>query len=859
MFKRPFLWSGALISAGLLLPEPVVPWSCWALCGATALAGAIALCLYARSESILRAAALCLAFGYFAAGRTALLVSGIEEPFDLTALLRGHPGAFEDGVDLGGTLAAPPSAVAAGTDLLVQTEWIRIGRIDHRVRGRLRIRVAPGPDGRAAGPAAARGDTVRIFARLFLPRAYGNSGSFDLPRHLKARGIDALGSAKSARLIETDPVDRPPPALVFMRQVDRIRAAILHGIDKAFEGQPAAARAAPVSAALLMGERSALAADDETLLAEAGLSHLLAVSGFNVAVLAAVLHLLARAAGLSRRTAAAFVIPALFFYLLLNRDESSVVRAVIMAVTLLGGALLWRRSRPENALGLSAVIILTGCPAQIRDAGFQLTFTATLSLLVIAGPVLARERSGRRPRGTAPVRWVRTALIVSLAAALGTLPLTIVHFHRVTPGAIPANVIAGPLMAAAFVGAGVVAVTAPVSEPLARVAARWTGLLIEATFTLAGIATALPWMTYRRITPGPMLVIGYYASLLWFLAGRATPTLTGSRSRGPTLALCACTLVLLLPLDTREIPDGLRLTAIDVGQGDAILVETSGGFRLLVDAGGSARGEFDVGERVVAPALWDLGIGRIDALALTHPDVDHSGGAAAIVAAFRPSRIWLPAGAARWPPRPAVTRLRSTAREHGIPLTELAAGDVRCLPGACLGVLHPPRREQPGAASNERSLVLSIASDGRRALLAADAGARTESVVGKSLMHFDYLKVGHHGSRSSSSAAFLQVVRPRVAVISCGARNRFGHPDAEVLARLARGDVRVCRTDRDGAIQVELSGAPDARTLIEPRCLFSRDREESHIPGHERPGDEADDEDDERRDRNEHAAPGEPR
>src|SRR6185369_12030842 len=159
-------------------------------------------------------------------------------------------------------------------------------------------------------------------------------------------------------------------------------------------------------------------------------------------------------------------------------------------------------------------------------------------------------------------------------------------------------------------------------------------------------------------------------------------------------------------------------------------------------------------------------------------------------------------------------------------------------------VLHPPRDATPGAAINERSLVLSISSRGRRALLAADAGARTEDLLEPLLTHADYLKVGHHGSRTSSTAGFLDRVRPRIAVISCGARNRFGHPDDSVLARLGRFHARVCRTDRHGAIAVELLGAPYEATLVDSACLFDRRSPASHVSAEERSGDEAKDQDD---------------
>lgn len=866
MLKCPFLWSGAFLCAGLLVPSPDIDWSCWALCGVTALAGSIALCWVGRSSVGRQTAKMLLAIGFLFVGRTAILVTEIQEPFEIATLLRKQPGAFELGVAIHGNLAAPPGRGPSGTDLLVDTVWVTTGRIRHVARGRLQIRIAPSPDGAIPLLGAARGDTIDAFARLFLPRVPGNTGAFDFGRYLKAHGIDALGSVKSVRLIHWRPLVPVRPSLKLMRRIDDLRATMLRRIDDAFARDGRSLRSAPVCAALLLGERSGLAPADEARLAEAGLSHLLAVSGFNVAVLAAVLHLLTRAVGASRRLAAMVILPMLIFYLLLNRDESSVVRAVIMAVTVFGGALVWRKGNPSNSLGLAAVIILATGPVQIDDAGFQLTFTATLALILLAPGLVARGLqapspsvpTGRAFRPTSPrsraARWVSAALIVSLVAAAGTLPLTIVHFNRATPGAIASNILAGPLMAAAFVGAAVIVVATPLSDRLTHATAWITAFLVEMTFRIADGVHSIPWMSYRRVTPGPASVILYYVALLWLIAARGALQPARWKCRLAALALGVCALFLLLPLDTREPPEGLRLTAIDVGQGDAILVETSGGTRMLVDAGGATRAEFDVGERVVAPALWNLGISRLDYLAVTHPDVDHAGGSAAIVTAFAPHEIWLPAGASSWTPRRAISRLRQAARENLIPIQELAAGEIRCLRGACVKILHPPGPGEPGTAENEQSLVMLISSHGRSALLVADAGAATERRLESVVTQSDYLKVGHHGSRTSSTPAFLQRVRPRIAIISCGARNRFGHPDTGVLARLERLHARVCRTDQHGAIEVELRAHPRSATLVDSDCLLSRGGSYLHVTAEERPGNETENEDDEGRHRNQDTA-----
>ena len=292
------------------------------------------------------------------------------------------------------------------------------------------------------------------------------------------------------------------------------------------------------------------------------------------------------------------------------------------------------------------------------------------------------------------------------------------------------------------------------------------------------------------------------------------------------LASIGSGILLAAPVDTRRAPEGLRITMLDVGQGDASLVETPMRRRILVDAGGSPRGTFDVGERVVSQALWAMGIQSLDVVAVTHDDADHLGGAASVVANFHPREVWLPEGAQHWPPGPGIERLRAAAIKAGASLRHLARGSNLLLPGAEVLVMNPPSRTPGGVQDtlpdNESSLVLLVRHAGRLALLTGDAGARTERLLMNLLPAIDVLKVGHHGSRTSTSAGFIAAARPKVALISCGRNNRFGHPSREVVERLAKAGARLCRTDLDGAVSVELLGGAAHGTLLSPSCALSR-------------------------------------
>jgi competence protein ComEC len=249
----------------------------------------------------------------------------------------------------------------------------------------------------------------------------------------------------------------------------------------------------------------------------------------------------------------------------------------------------------------------------------------------------------------------------------------------------------------------------------------------------------------------------------------------------------------------------LRFTSIDVGQGDALLLQFPTGDALLVDAGGTT-GAFDVGGRVVAPALWASGVRRLDWLAATHPDIDHIGGTVRVARLFHPGEIWegIAVGTAE-----ARMELRRIAADAGMAWRTLRNGDRLDIGAVSVEVLHPaPPDWERRAARNDDSLVLRVRYHDVELLLTGDIGAAVEREIDVAAgSPLRVLKVAHHGSRTSTSAAFVERYRPDVAIVSAGSGNSFGHPVPEVVNRLRESGARLFRTDQDGAIIVETDGA----------------------------------------------------
>jgi len=799
MSRRPLLWCSAAFAAGIVSPLPFDPGSAAAL-ALVLLIGSLALLRAGAGHASDRVVAAFLLLGFGATGCLGAAAARASTPDAIDRLVWQHEDAFRSGVELTGRLARairtrddPPRR-----ELRIDVAEVKVGR--HRIPATGRVLVFAPFDGVPQG--IGRGDRVVLFSTLRLPAASRTAGARDARRHMLARGIRATGWLKSWDLFAKRRTARCLRARL-LRWIDALREALLETLARSFAEDASGLRAAGVCMAMLVGER-VLGPEEEEALARAGLNHLLAVSGFNVCLLAAAGVIVLRCAGAGIRWAWIGTMPLLVTYLLLNSEESSVLRAVVMAGALLAGRAFWRRADMLNALGGAAIVVLALSPHQIGEPGFHLTFAATLALLAAGrgGAWLMEVR--------ARWRWVLAGALGTLAATIATTPLVALHFHRVAPAAIPANLAAGPMMAAAFVlslALLAAACVCPILAPL--LAQRIIAPLIDAVFWIAHGIVAVPGMSWRVPAPGPVAIVAYFVALaaaVWLLHRG------GSRlwSSAVALAWVAALLGVIVPRDTRPVPAGLAITMLDVGQGDSVLVETPGGERILVDAGGSAGGTFDTGERVVSPSLWGMGILKLDVVVVTHADHDHAAGMAAVIRNFRPHEMWLAE-----PANPAEV-IRSLVRQAdalGIRVHEVGAGDAHCRRGARIAILSAG--EAPGSGRNESSIVMKVASRGRSALLMGDAGRDVETRLAGHDLSADILKVGHHGSRTATGETFLGAVAPAIAAISCGRRNRFGHPHPEIIRRLERRGIRVCRTDLTGTFGVVLG--PRA-TLLSTTC-----------------------------------------
>lgn len=736
--------------------------------------GLVALMLRRRWLVVL--SAIVLLFGYLRARR---VVHVYEEARDAIVSTGGWPAKCA----LTGRVATSPALVGSGLRVVVDADDVRCPT-GPPARGRVTLYV-PLELGDVA-----RGDVVDALATLAPPYRFWNDGAGD-PRPSSARrGIVLSGGADDLVVRPASSRRRLAPAHL----IDRARARLRARITATFP-----ADTAPMARALVLGEDD-LDERDSRAFRKSGLAHLLAVSGMHLVLVVmgavAVLRMaLVRVPPLAERfdvgrLMAAVGVPFAWVYADLAGGSGSAVRAAWMCSVVLLARALGRRAEPWRALGLSLVAMSLADPLAAFDVSFVLSALATAGLLGVAPAIEAWLRARRTPLLLA--RPVATTAAATLACA----PVLATLAPELALGGLVANLVAVPLGEAAALPLcllhGLLEAW-PSAEHGCAIAA--SGALVLVRHVAHGFA----WAT----VPVPAPTAGQLAAFA--VAGAAVALAPRRR-----LAVLASSFVAAIALEAiaRTPPRGvLRATFIDVGQGDAALVDLPDGSAMLIDAGGLVGSPIDVGSRAVGAVLSARRRTRLAAVVLSHPHPDHFLGFASALARASPEAFWDTGQGEDEGAGGAYAALLADLRGRGVPI--LRPRDLcgsRMMGGAVLDVLAPCPAPMPDRGANDNSFVLRIRYGARAFLFVGDAERAEESeLLGSGAdLRADVLKVGHHGSRTSSTPAFVARVNPEVAIVSCGGRNRFGHPHPTTLEHLSA--IRVFRTDRDGGVVVETDG-----------------------------------------------------
>lgn len=682
-----------------------------------------------------------------------------------------------------------------------------VGRTLTPARGRVEIWIpaapdAPGGSSAGASPASVRaapcgrpGDRVRFWGRMQVPEPSLLPGR-DSPRLVAARrGVSLVGSIPSPRHCMVVAEAVRPGLRVTM---ERFRGAIHDAIDRALPPGRAA-----VVRAFATGERAGISRSVAHAFNDSGLSHLLAVSGLNLAIIAGLFAIClawvlrwfpAVTLGFGAlRLASVIAIPFVVLYTLIVGASPSAIRAAIMVIALLGAQLVRRISEPWSALALALLVMLAWDPASLGDVSFQLSFAAVAALLRLY-PAMRARWAATLLRWPWWSRWPVDVALASAAATIGTAPLVARHFQRMSLAGLLANVPAAPLASLVLVPLSLAGgVLGTVHDGLAQPVLQLAGYAAEALTALATTAASMPGAAIRVPQPSALECILFYVGTIGL---SLRPASRRARRIGFVAFMALAVIFTTLQL-SRRWTDDLRVTFLPVGQGDGAVVEFPGGHVMVVDTG-PAYGDFSAAETVMIPYLRYRRITSIDTLVLSHAHADHTGGLATFEREFDIAEVWF---------TDDVREVESAVLEPMARLKRRWPIQPRSIGGVQVTVLSPVTTASAAAKVNDGSIVLRLDYGRRAIVLAGDAERDAEaSMVDQSLAPVDVLKAGHHGSRTSSTDVFLERLRPAHVVVPVGRANRFGFPHPEVLARFARIGAQVWRTDEHGEIVVTTDG-----------------------------------------------------
>lgn len=741
-------------------------------------------------------------------------------------------------------------------------------RASVRADGAILGRTGPFAVGQSGLPELKCGDVVEAPMRLKVPERYRDPGAWQYADYLLAQGIGAHASLRAGKLRKISDGGANVQCEIYAAQSWASRRMDGYVRSHANGWLPRVMRLSGDDAgmlkAMLFGDRAGLTRTQRVGFQRTGSFHLFVVSGMHVALLAGGVFWMARRLRLREWLATLLTLGLTAGYAVVTGFGAPVQRALWMTAIFLLARLLSRDRNVLNGLGAAALGVLVWSPGSLFEASFQMTFLAVVAIGGIAGPLgewslVPYARASRHLRdewedvGLVPrvaqfrvmlrvwsdafagvvgrwgfgvpaavMRWVlwtgELVLLGLVVEMVMVLPMA-VYFHRATPFALPANMLSVP-MVAVLAPMGVMTFCAGLVSPwLAMLPGACTGLLLH------GVTWSVGQMSKVRVAdvrvPAPVWWVMVIAVLGWAVICWAV-----RRSRGAAwvavLMLPGFAVMVLWPEQAVVVPGVMEVTAIDVGQGDSLLVVSPEGRTLLVDAGGpvggvkeaaEAQSAFDVGEEVVSPYLWSRRIRRLDVMVLSHAHSDHMGGMAAVMRSFRPRELWVGSD----PDSVAYRALIAEAAEAGVVVRHYRAGDGFDWGGVAVKVLSPAASYVNASdPKNDDSLVLRMEYGKASVLLEGDAETPSERAMLASglVAPVTLLKVGHHGSKTSTTQEFYDAAAPRDAVVSVGKGNTFGHPRGEVVGRLAEGGTRLYRTDEFGLTRFMLGRDGGIRAVV---------------------------------------------
>ncbi|HEY9059655.1 MAG TPA: DNA internalization-related competence protein ComEC/Rec2 [Pseudobacteroides sp.] len=685
-----------------------------------------------------------------------------------------------------GFVCTEPDIKESKTVYTVRTDEIKSEGKSFKIKGKLLVTVPNKDD----TPILEYGMDLTVNGKISIPDGKRIPGGFDYRRHLLKSGVSATVYTRGDSIKFMDSSSVNPFVKVGMDLRKRIIGTIKPCLPK---------EQAALLCGMLIGFTEDMSDEMVDAFSDAGLSHLTAVSGMNIAFIVFPLVFVFKRMRLSQKASNITIIGILIMFLFITGFSPSVTRAVIMAVIILIGQLLRRETDIYTSISFALILLLLYNPYTLFDIGFQLSFAATLSLVLFYKYIKSKLDFKFLPS------FVSDVMAATLAAQLGVVPISTMYFNKISIISLISNLVVVPLVEVITILGIIMVIIGQISTFPAELLGLVCNTFLSFILYVAKISSEIPFAVIKITTPSIFGLLIYYLCIIYFLWLKPTYEI----NLKPRYYVISISIITLIFTVTSFIPKDLKIVFIDVGEGDSQLIVTSDGKTILVDGGGFAsKTDFkhNMGDYAVVPFLYDYGVARLDMVISTHGDDDHLQGLLTVFKDIRVDNLIIADGMDLKP----YVGLLKLAEAQKTSTKMCKAGDEIVLDSDTrIKVISPiDGVKMTKSPENNGALVFKLNYKGVNVLFTGDIEKEAEKILldNNADLKANVLKVAHHGSDTSTTEGFLNAVGPNVAIISVGKNNSFGHPSKHVIDRLQAKDVNILRTDIHGTIIMSTNG-----------------------------------------------------
>jgi len=670
-----------------------------------------------------------------------------------------------------------------------------------KINGRLLVNISSYDDNVIKNKIIDYRSKVSLEASIEKPKAATNPGGFDYKRYLASIGVAGTVYFRDSSNIDVIGIQNGG---WFHKLGFKIKKSVLNIVEHCLDKNQAG-----LLSGMIIGYKDGLDENAYSAFSKAGLTHIMVASGMNVAFIILPLAYIFKKMRISNLTSSISTMLVLVLFVFVTGFSASVVRAVIMGIMILAGKIIMRETDIYTSISAAAIILLTLNPYTLFDIGFQLSFCATISLVMFYPKLKELIDHKYLPN------IVSDTLAATIAAQIGVVPITLYYFNNFSTIAILSNLLVVPIVQIITI-VGFAMVFVGIANIHAAVLIGYiNNSFLSFVLFITEYTSKIPYASLKLPTPPLWLILLYYLAILYIFRGRKV--LKSKQGFKYVKYLCLA-LILLMVLIKNIIPKPLEITFLDVGQGDSAFIRTTHGTKVLIDGGGRAAGSkstFDIGQSVMVPYILDQGTKKIDIVIATHGHSDHTEGLEAILKEMTIGMVILPDTDGQ-----GFDKIIEICNEKQITIVQCKKGDIiRLDKETVFDVLSPLQYEVDSLSQqslNDSSLVLKLKYKNTRVLFTGDSGIPVEQrMLEQGLdLSSDLLKVGHHGSPGATSEEFADKVKAKYAVVQVG-KNNFGHPSQFVVDRLEERGITLLRTDERGAvIATSYGGELSIRTML---------------------------------------------